>query len=128
MTPREQRLVADLQQRIARYFAWCDDPQFEACPRCKGKGYHHGFGEHGHDPDWCSNCGGPGEVPTDDGMLSPDDLLKEAADALARVQEGSEIDALLLRWRETGRADIAVLICNRLWASRPPAPPATTEE
>jgi len=30
------------------------------CPRCKGRGYHHGFGEHGHDPDWCSECGGDG--------------------------------------------------------------------
>lgn len=28
------------------------------CPRCGGKGYHHGFGEDGHDPDWCADCGG----------------------------------------------------------------------
>ncbi len=28
------------------------------CDRCKGKGYHHGFGEDGHDPDWCEVCGG----------------------------------------------------------------------
>ncbi len=34
-----------------------------ACERCGGKGYHHGFGEHGHDPDWCSECGGAGYVP-----------------------------------------------------------------
>lgn len=31
------------------------------CARCGGKGYHYGFGEGGHDPDWCSECGGPGE-------------------------------------------------------------------
>jgi len=30
------------------------------CPQCYGRGYHHGFGELGHDPDWCSMCGGPG--------------------------------------------------------------------
>lgn len=30
------------------------------CERCRGKGYHHGFGEHGWDPDWCERCGGPG--------------------------------------------------------------------
>lgn len=30
------------------------------CRRCKGEGYHHGFGEHGRDPDWCSCCHGPG--------------------------------------------------------------------
>lgn len=30
------------------------------CRKCKGKGYHHGFGENGCDPDWCTRCGGPG--------------------------------------------------------------------
>jgi len=28
------------------------------CNRCEGRGYHHGFGENGHDPDWCEVCGG----------------------------------------------------------------------
>ncbi len=28
------------------------------CERCDGRGYHWGFGEHGHDPDWCDRCGG----------------------------------------------------------------------
>lgn len=32
------------------------------CPRCGGKGYHHGFGDDGIDPDWCTLCGGPGVV------------------------------------------------------------------
>lgn len=35
-------------------------PMQAVCNRCGGKGYHHGFGEDGHDPDWCSECGGPG--------------------------------------------------------------------
>lgn len=30
------------------------------CVRCKARGYHHGFGEGGHDPDWCIDCGGAG--------------------------------------------------------------------
>lgn len=30
------------------------------CRRCEGKGFHHGFGEGGHDPDWCDRCGGQG--------------------------------------------------------------------
>lgn len=30
------------------------------CKRCMGRGYHHGFGENGHNPDWCSECGGQG--------------------------------------------------------------------
>jgi hypothetical protein len=42
------------------------NPTMIDCPRCNGRGYHHGFGEHGHDPDWCEQCGGPGTVPADD--------------------------------------------------------------
>lgn len=32
--------------------------EFVTCPRCNGKGYHHGFGERGWDPDWCERCDG----------------------------------------------------------------------
>lgn len=35
------------------------------CARCEGLGYHWGFGEHGHDPDWCSVCGGSGSISKD---------------------------------------------------------------
>lgn len=35
------------------------------CDRCKGKGFHHGFGEDGCDPDWCGDCGGGGCVPAE---------------------------------------------------------------
>lgn len=42
------------------------------CPKCEGRGYHHGFGEFGRDPDWCADCGGPGyieiPVPTREGL------------------------------------------------------------
>ena len=34
------------------------NPTMVDCPRCAGNGYHHGFGETGHDPDWCETCGG----------------------------------------------------------------------
>ena len=37
-------------------------PTMISCPRCKGSGYHHGFGEDGRDPDWCDKCGGPGLI------------------------------------------------------------------
>lgn len=30
------------------------------CEHCGGKGFHHGFGEDGHDPDPCVVCGGDG--------------------------------------------------------------------
>jgi hypothetical protein len=81
--------AASLPDRIRAYFAWCEDPQFMPCPRCWGKGYHHGFGEHGHDPDWCEDCGGPGEEPTEPGTWSPDDLLREALDALTGGNQGA---------------------------------------
>ena len=38
---------------------------WESCDRCTGKGYHHGFGIDGIDPDWCEQCGGPGSVARD---------------------------------------------------------------
>lgn len=45
------------------------------CERCNGYGYHHGFGEHGHDPDWCVVCGGAQVVPAHDGEKAPEILL-----------------------------------------------------
>lgn len=39
------------------------------CSRCNGQGYHHGFGYHGHDPDWCDVCGGDGRVSN--AMVTP---------------------------------------------------------
>lgn len=71
-----------ISDRIRQYLAWCESPEFKPCPRCNGKGYHHGFGEQGADPDWCLDCGGPGEEPTEPGTWSPEDLLREALDAL----------------------------------------------
>jgi hypothetical protein len=35
-----------------------NEPIMLKCERCDGRGYHHGFGENGHDPDWCEVCGG----------------------------------------------------------------------
>lgn len=45
------------------------------CERCNGYGYHHGFGEHGHDPDWCVVCGGAQVVPAHDAEKTPEILL-----------------------------------------------------
>jgi hypothetical protein len=76
------KIQADLSQRVRRYLQLQESPEFKPCPRCNGKGYHHGFGEHGHDPDWCEDCGGPGEVMVDD-WENGDDLLK---DVLAHLE------------------------------------------
>lgn len=43
---------------LAAFNKAINDPIMEKCERCSGKGYHHGFGENGHDPDWCEVCGG----------------------------------------------------------------------
>lgn len=86
-TPDSRPLV----ERIRMYFAWCEDPQFNPCPRCSGKGYHHGFGKGGVDPDWCIDCGGPGQEPTEPGTWCSDDLLREALELLAATQPATEV-------------------------------------
>jgi hypothetical protein len=45
-----------------------DEPNyvFKNCSACKGKGYTHGYGTHSIEPDWCDECGGPGEVVDED--------------------------------------------------------------
>jgi len=48
----------DVQGAVDAYNKAEANPVMKKCTRCDGKGYHHGFGEHGHDPDWCENCGG----------------------------------------------------------------------
>lgn len=58
------------------------------CPRCKGYGYH-GFGKHGHDPDWCEQCHGPGTVMVHDATKTPEILitaLRAAGYALVPVK------------------------------------------
>lgn len=49
-----------VEAALAAFNKTINDPKFVRCERCGGKGYHHGFGEQGHDPDWCANCGGGG--------------------------------------------------------------------
>ena len=58
----------------------------EDCPRCAGRGYHHGFGEHGHDPDWCEICGGPGVISKYDEMAAMREALVAA---LSPANQGS---------------------------------------
>jgi hypothetical protein len=46
--------------------AWNASPDLVNCQKCEGSGYHHGFGEGGVDPDWCTVCGGSGyDIPPD---------------------------------------------------------------
>lgn len=56
ITPHDKALAAAL----AAFNQTVNEPQMIKCDRCDGKGYHHGFGENGVDPDWCDKCGGGG--------------------------------------------------------------------
>jgi len=68
----------ELRETVARAIDATDEsPRMIDCPRCKGKGYHHGFGEDGHDPDWCEDCGGPGTIQ---------DPMQRADAALAAIE------------------------------------------
>lgn len=67
------------------------------CERCKGVGYHHGFGEHGHDPDWCEVCGGSGFVPGCDDKTA----MKKAIDAALAYAPPSDAPSGPLAGRPT---------------------------
>lgn len=56
------------------------------CARCRQRGYHHGFGENGHDPDWCTACGGSGFVQKYDEQTA----MKLAVEAALTCREGTE--------------------------------------
>lgn len=45
-----------VERAFQTFVASCNE--MAPCPRCEGRGYHHGFGENGHDPDWCEQCDG----------------------------------------------------------------------
>jgi hypothetical protein len=75
-----------LAERIRRYLQLNVEPEMVVCSTCAGKGYHHGFGEDGRDPDWCEACGGPGKVLHPDADVSPDDLLRDAESALSEAR------------------------------------------
>ncbi|MFC6487306.1 hypothetical protein [Nitratireductor sp. GCM10026969] len=61
-------------------------PRTIDCPRCDGFGYHHGFGEDGYDPDWCSQCGGGGfDLPEGE----EDRPLIAALEAALSAQDGA---------------------------------------
>jgi hypothetical protein len=94
-----------LAERIRRYLQLNVEPEMVVCSTCAGKGYHHGFGEDGRDPDWCEACGGPGKVLHPDADVSPDDLLRDAESALSEARaEIAKLEALLAR-TETKRLE-----------------------
>lgn len=93
MSAADRERIEAAVQKIEQYLGWQDTPQFQPCPRCEGKGHHHGFGEHGQDPDWCLHCGGPGQIPTEPGEWSPEDLLREVLPLLDLLASQAAIRA-----------------------------------
>jgi protein gp37 len=61
----------------------------DPCKRCGGAGFHHGFGELGHDPDWCLDCGGDGKSCPHMHSLDGRDPAEWPEDL--RVQEWPEV-------------------------------------
>ena len=82
LTKEREVLRAQLEQRNAyikdlvsecqkAYDEAESNPNMVRCPRCEGKGYHHGFGENGYDPDWCELCEGTASVLAEGEELRP---------------------------------------------------------
>lgn len=71
------------------------------CPRCNGVGYHHGFGEGGHDPDWCDSCGGSQSGPEFSDKEAMREALKAALSS-ALAQAVQEPDAWQCRFNVSG--------------------------
>lgn len=62
--PSPEPSEEEVELALAAFNTVINNPQVVPCKRCEGKGFHHGFGEDGNDPDWCSDCGGGGyDVP-----------------------------------------------------------------
>lgn len=88
---------------IAAFDAASSEPRLIECKRCSGKGYHHGFGEHGHDPDWCEDCGGGGFGLADGEERRPIIAALEAAlsaPASAKPVDLQMMNAALEAYRE----------------------------
>jgi hypothetical protein len=78
-------MITDAQVEAA-FKVFCDScNEMIQCPRCRGVGYHHGFGEDGHDPDWCLDCGGSQSVPARDDKAS----MRLALEVALNIQEQS---------------------------------------
>lgn len=59
MTPMSSPLDGNgVAAAEAAFNASINNPQMVPCSKCEGRGFHHGFGEDGNDPDWCTECGG----------------------------------------------------------------------
>lgn len=59
MTPMSSPLDGNgMAAAEAAFNASINNPQMVPCSKCEGRGFHHGFGEDGNDPDWCTECGG----------------------------------------------------------------------
>jgi hypothetical protein len=82
-----------VDRAMVAFDAASSEPRLIECKRCSGKGYHHGFGEHGQDPDWCEDCGGGGFGLADGEERRPIIEALEAALALVPHPPEGGMDA-----------------------------------
>lgn len=128
------------------------NPRMVDCPRCNGYGYHHGFGEHGHDPDWCEMCGGAqyvqDENQTADAILTafPEITLapgKDVAEGAQRIAlrkwcgrfigltESKELEADIAAFAATHAArerEACAMIAETIWEHRDAHPTSLMAE
>jgi hypothetical protein len=74
--------ISDEMREMATvaFDAAMNNPKTIPCKKCGGSGCHGGFGEDGHDQDWCSVCGGGGVELADGEENRP---MKDALEAVA---------------------------------------------
>lgn len=85
---REARIE---NERIERERIINENRNWKKCDKCKGKGFHHGFGEHGHDPDWCTECGGLGDVIVDESELG---ITEERLKEIEQIYQLDKVESL----------------------------------
>jgi hypothetical protein len=80
-------MTQSVRERAYKFF--CDNlNDCKPCERCASKGYHHGFGEDGMDPDWCVVCGGCGFVSK---FKNDSDAFSDALDKAGILFNGNYI-------------------------------------
>lgn len=96
------------------------------CDRCDGRGWHHGFGERGHDPDWCVKCDGSQVVHSG---VEPADAIIAALAAEGMKILARQPTKAMMKTMGISQSSYIVNDWGRMWdaAPAPTLPPAGDE-